>query len=149
MSCFNDDELSKLKATCFRGFARVQLNALNFDHPLVQQKHRKVLQKNVRRLHKIFEKIGCLRLQEENFINAVIDDASLDDAVAVSQVSRDELLNLREGQELPLLNLRNVECLSGLHRTEAAKAFLNDNDQWWTVRLFSKGKRPRNYSDNV
>ncbi|KAK3207311.1 hypothetical protein GRF29_103g513895 [Pseudopithomyces chartarum] len=74
----------------------------------------------------------------ENFINAVVDDASLDDAVAVSQVSRNELLCLREGQELPLLHLRRVECLSGRHRIGAAKAFLDENDHWWTVRLFSK-----------
>lgn len=143
MSCFDNEELSKLKATCFRGVARVQLDALNFHHPLVQQKDRKVSQKNVRRIRKIFEKVDCLRASEEHFINAVVDDASLDDAVAVSQVSRNELLCLREGQELPLLNLRNVECLSGLHRIEAAKAFLNENDQWWTVRLFIKRKCPR------
>ena len=141
MPCFNDEDQSKLKATYFRGVVRVQLDALNF-HPLVQQKRRKVSQKNVRQLQKIFEKVGCLRLQEENFINAVVDDASLDDAVAISQVSRNELLCLREGQELPLLRLRRVECLSGRHRIGAAKAFLDENDHWWTIRLFSKSKCP-------
>ncbi|KAF2650673.1 hypothetical protein K491DRAFT_666825 [Lophiostoma macrostomum CBS 122681] len=138
MSHFDDEELSKIKATCFRGIARIQLTALNFDHPLVQRKHRSVSQKNVRRLRGIFEKVGCLRLQEENFINAIVDDASLDDALTLSGVSRDGLLCLREGQELPLLHLR-VDCLSGLHRVEAAKAYLDDNDQWWVVRLFTNG----------
>jgi hypothetical protein len=32
-------------------------------------------------------------------------------------------------QELPLLPLRNVEYLSGVHRIEAAKAFLDENNQ--------------------
>ena len=142
MVCFKDEDLSKLKATYLRGIARVQLDALDF-HPLVQQKCRKVSQTNVRRIQNIFEKVGCLRLQEENFIDAVVDDASLDNAVAVSQVSRNELLCLREGQELPLLYIRSIECLSGLHRIEAAKSFLGESDQWWTVRLFSKSKLPR------
>lgn len=34
MFCFDDEELSKVKAACFRGLARVQLDALNFQHPL-------------------------------------------------------------------------------------------------------------------
>ncbi|KAF2105294.1 hypothetical protein BDV96DRAFT_592750 [Lophiotrema nucula] len=89
-------------------------------------------------MRKRLEKIGCLRLQEGNFINAFVDDACLDDAAARSQVSRNKLFGLREGQELPLLHPLSVECLSGLHRIEAAKEFLDENDQWWTVRLFSK-----------
>lgn len=137
MAYFEDEELSKVKAACFRGLARVQLHALHFDHPLVERKHRSISQKNVRRLQRVFGEVGCLRLQEENYINAVVDDASLDKALSLS---RDELLCLREGQELPLLDV-HVDCLSGLHRIEAAKAILDNNDQWWVVRLFTKGKR--------
>jgi hypothetical protein len=139
---FDDEELSSIKASSFRGIARCPLGALNFTHPLVRRKHRKISQKNVQRLHGVFRKVGCLRLQEENFINAIVDDEALDNALSISEVSRDGLLLLREGQELPLLDLR-VDCLSGLHRVEAAKAFLDDNDQWWTVRLFASSKRPR------
>jgi hypothetical protein len=39
-----------------------------------------------------------------------------------------------------LATLLRVDCLLGLHRIEAAKTFLDDNDQWWVVRLFTKGK---------
>lgn len=138
----DDKELSKLKATYYRGLVRVPLRALNFHHKLVQQKHRVVLAKNVRRIHKIYQKSGCLRLQEENFINGVIDDDALNDALALSRASRERLVGLREGDDILLLNLRNVQCLSGLHRVEAAKSFLDDNDQWWVVRLFGRGKCP-------
>lgn len=94
MSCFNDEELLKVKAAWFRGLARVRLDAINFHHLLVERKHQSISQKNVRRLQQIFEKFGCLRLQEENYINASVDDASLDDA---SSLTRDERLCLREG----------------------------------------------------
>jgi hypothetical protein len=137
---FDDGELSTIKARCFRGVVRLKLEALNFDHPLVKRKHRKISKKNTRRLERIFGQVGCLRTQEENYINAIVDDASLDDALALSETSRDDLLSAHEGQRLPLLAL-GVDCLSGLHRVEAAKTFLDDNDQWWAVRLFSSGKR--------
>ncbi|PVH90216.1 hypothetical protein DM02DRAFT_621125 [Periconia macrospinosa] len=105
MAGFDDEEFSKLQATHYRGLVRVRLNALSFGHILVQQQHRQLCPNNVGQIQKIFEKPGCLRLQKEHFINAIIDDRSLDDAVAVSRVSREELTSLNAGllTILPLL----------------------------------------------
>ena len=140
MSSVDDYTLSVEKAKCYRGIAKVKLEALNFDHPLTRKKHRKVSQKNVNRLGKIFSQGGCFRLQQENFVNAVIDDAALETSLSSIGLTEDTFLRLREGEPLPCLNINNVDCLSGLHRIEAAREFLDDNDQWWVVRFFSKGR---------
>ena len=50
------------------------LNTLDFDHPLVLGKRREISEQNVQRLERIFERNGCLRLQEENVVNAVVLD---------------------------------------------------------------------------
>jgi hypothetical protein len=134
MSIFNEEEL---KATYYRGLFRVPLSALNFHHGLGDQTHRELSQKNVYCIQKVFEKQGCLRTHEENFITAIVDDESLNSVA--DAVTRQHMLGLREGTDLPLLKFLRLDCLSGLHRVEAAKNFLVDNDQCWVVRLFSTG----------
>lgn len=139
MASNEDSALSLAKAAHYRGIAKISLDALNFDHPLVVQKHRQVSQKNVERLRRVFRQHGCERLQQENFVSAIIDEDALEVALRNIGTSPSELLQFREGDVLPTLNLQSVDCLSGLHRIEAARAFLDDNDQWWVVRLFAKG----------
>ncbi|ORX91555.1 hypothetical protein BCR34DRAFT_649961, partial [Clohesyomyces aquaticus] len=124
-----DKELAVIKAGAYRGIAKIQLSALNFEHPLVQQEHRKVSIQNVRRLQRVFERNGCWRLQEENFVNAIVDDVTLNASLAAAGLGKDDFLQVRHGQPVPWLNLHNIDCLSGLHRIEAAKGFLDDNDQ--------------------
>jgi hypothetical protein len=51
----------------------------------------------------------------------------------------DDMRNLQWPQDAPALHLQNVQCLSGIHRIEATRRFLNENDKWWIVRLFSYG----------
>ena len=131
------EELAILKAKYYRGLARIPLELLDFSNEIVKKKHRSLSLKNVARVGKIFARVGCQRLEATNFINGVVSEAALNDALSSSQANVEQLLCAREGDELPLLNLR-VDCLSGLHRIEAAKSFLHDNDQWWVVRLFSK-----------
>ncbi|PVH95424.1 hypothetical protein DM02DRAFT_690214, partial [Periconia macrospinosa] len=134
---YTDEKLAEIQATYYRGLARVHLSSLDFSHSLAQEKHREISKKNVERLRKIFLKNGCLRLQEENFINAAVDAESLGDAIGEAKTTQANLLQLRAGSDLPLLPFTNLHCLSGAHRIEAAKEFLDDNDQWWVVRLFS------------
>ncbi|KAG9382793.1 repeatdomain containing protein [Pyrenophora tritici-repentis] len=52
-------------------------------------------------------------------------------------MSLDDMCSLRWPQDAPALRPKNVHCLSGMHRIEAARRFLDENDKWWIVRLFS------------
>jgi hypothetical protein len=139
MASFPDAELRKQKLRCYRGIARVSLESLTFRHALAENKHRAISQENVRRLKRIFEHNGCLRLQEEHVINATVHDDDLDAALAKSGITETDFCSLRWTQDAPLLDLPSIQCLSGLHRIEAAHQFLDDNDKWWVVRLFSHG----------
>ncbi|ENI00446.1 hypothetical protein COCC4DRAFT_150601 [Bipolaris maydis ATCC 48331] len=136
---FSDDiTLATHKANCFRGLVRVHLDCLQFEHQLFLNKHREVSPQNVRRLQKIFEKTGCLRLQDENVIDAVVENDRLDAALRAIGLSIEALQNIRSPKDAPTLNLRELKCLNGLHRIRAADQFLDENDKWWVVRLFSR-----------
>lgn len=137
MPCIIDSSVSEERSRCYLGIARVYLPALNFSHTLVQDKHRAVSPSNVARLVKIFERNGCMRLQEENVVHAVIRDEVLASALLEHHLTHEEFRDLHWAQDAPLLNISEVQCLSGLHRIEAAREHLDDNDKWWTVRLFS------------
>ncbi|KAF1935627.1 hypothetical protein EJ02DRAFT_484202 [Clathrospora elynae] len=128
---------------CYRGIARVPLDALEFGHRIVLEKHRDLSHKNVIRLERIYEQVGCSRLQEENVINAVIEDDDLVAALSLHGMSLDDMRNLRWPQDAPSLHLKNVQCLSGMHCIEAAQRILNENDKWWIVRLFSYADTPK------
>jgi hypothetical protein len=132
-----DRDFAATKLMCYRGIARVPLHALRFGHRIVLDKHRDLSQKNVIRLEKIYEQVGCSRLQEENVINAVIEDDDLVAALSLHGMSLDDMCSLRWPQDAPALRPKNVHCLSGMHRIEAARRFLEENDKWWIVRLFS------------
>jgi hypothetical protein len=132
-----DGDFAAKKLMCYRGIARVPLHALKFGHRTVLDKHRDLSHENVIRLERIYEQVGCSRLQEENVINAVIEDDDLVTALSLHGMSLDDMRNLQWPQDAPALHLENVQCLSGMHRIEAARRFLDENDKWWIVRLFS------------
>ncbi|KAG9186453.1 hypothetical protein G6011_09561 [Alternaria panax] len=125
------------KLMCYRGIVRVPLHALNFGHGVVEDKHRDLSHENVIRLEKVYEQVGCSRLQEENVVNAVIEDHDLVTALSLHGMSLDDMRSLQWPQDAPTLHLENVQCLDGMHRIEAARRFLDENDKWWIVRLFS------------
>ena len=90
-----EGDLAARKLMCYRGIARVPLHALQFGHRIVQEKHRDLSQENVRRLERIYEQVGCSRLQEENVINAVIEDDDLVVALSPHSMSLDNMRNLQ------------------------------------------------------
>jgi hypothetical protein len=135
-----DEDFAAGKLTCYRGIARLPLHALRFENGTVLEKHRNLSHENVVRLERIYGQVGCARLQEENVINAIVEDGDLVAALSTHGMSLDDMRNLRWPQDAPILHLENVQCLSGMHRIEAARRFLNENDKWWIVRLFSYGK---------
>jgi hypothetical protein len=140
MSIPNDSVLATQKAICFRGLVRVPLCCLQFEHQLFLDKHREECPQNVRRLQKIFEKTGCLRLQDENVVDAVVRDDYLDTALRKTGLTIEDLHKIRSPKDAPTVHFESLQCLNGLHRIRAADRFLNENDKWWVVRLFSSGR---------
>ena len=119
---------------------RLPLEELDFHHQFVQSEHREISRENVTRIEKIFQRVGCQRLQEENVINAIIPDEELEAALHSHGMSLDSLAHVQWPQDAPEICLKSVKCLSGIHRIEAARNFLDENDKWWIVRLFSDSK---------
>lgn len=146
MPSLTDQKLAEVKLNCYRGIARVQLGSLQFHQRLIRETHREVSRPNVLRLERIFERNGCLRLQDDHVINAIIQDEDLTKALAIKGIEEDEFRALQWAQDAPLLDLKEVQCLSGLHRVEAAHRFLPDNDKWWIVRLFTSGMMARQHN---
>ncbi|KAF1353041.1 hypothetical protein EJ07DRAFT_134654 [Lizonia empirigonia] len=134
-----DSELATLKAKFYRGIVKVPLDGLDFDHSLVVDKRRELSEQNVLRLVRIFGRKGCLRLQEENVINAVILDKDLPALLSFgpSAFTPEKLRQITWARDAPALSSGKLKCVSGLHRIEAAKRCLDENDKWWPVRLFS------------
>jgi hypothetical protein len=141
-----DADFAAKKLMCYRGIVRAPLHALKFGHGIVAARHRDLSYENVIRLQKIYEQVGCSRLQEENFINAVIEDDDLTVALSLHGMSLDDMRSLQWPRDAPTLHLDNIQCLDGMHRIEAARRFLNENDKWWIVRLFSYGQSQRTIS---
>ncbi|KAK3672623.1 hypothetical protein LTR78_007435 [Recurvomyces mirabilis] len=112
----------------FLGYARVALSALHFN----QQSdlgHRNVSDRNVSRILRIFKIEGCQRKDENHFLTGIVDGA---------EDLREALTSAPSAYEqLPVLPHCRVECLNGLHRILAAREHLDQNDQWWIVRLYT------------
>jgi hypothetical protein len=136
VSLNDDNEVAALRARCYRGIVKAPLDALDFDHPFVVGQRRDISEQNIQRLERIFERNGCLRLQEENVINAVVLD---EDLPVLSALTPEQLRQIAWARDAPTLSSGKLTCISGLHRIEAAKRHLNENDKWWPVRLFSAG----------
>jgi hypothetical protein len=89
-----DRDFAATKLIYYREIARVLLHALRFRHRIMLDKHQDLSQKNVIRLEKIYEQVGCLRLQEENVINAVIEDNNLVTALSLHSMLLDDICSL-------------------------------------------------------
>lgn len=133
----SDQSASDACRLCFRGYARVALDDLTFpdaDNLL----HRPVSTSNVDRLLHIFRLEGCRRDDINNVVDGIIDETSL----TTSLLSQNATLpdqHLGSDGKIPWLSC-SVQCLTGLHRIHAADIFLDSNDKWWIVRLFTKGE---------
>ena len=135
-----DEDFAARKLLCYRGIARLPLQALNYDHKIVREKHREISHENVKRLENRYEQVGCERLQEENVINAIVKDSDLVAALSTQGMSLDDMRRLQWPQDAPALEMEHVRCRSGRHRLEAARRYLNEHEQRWIVRLFSYGQ---------
>lgn len=131
------DEISHSGALQFRGLARVDLAALNFQHASSKE-HRDVLEQHVTRLVNIFRTEGCKRTEASRFVKARVDERQLDEALASQNLD----LPQRPPQDwtvVPILELPRLDCLNGWHRVVAARQWLDQNDQWWIAELYTSG----------
>ena len=123
----------------FHGFARIPLDEINLNLPEFIIKHRHENTKNVDRLINLFKSVGCHQAEPRHAISALISQDQLRlalDSLGLTELPKTPSLDVNT---VPLLRPHLVYCLHGLHRVQAAKAFLEDPDRWWTVRLYSSG----------
>ena len=128
-----DQEIFACKTQHFLGTARVPIGKLEF--PQVPSLCREMNEKNVARLLHIFKLEGCLRLEAENHVSAIIDPALSTNAVLKSGLDVNTLSKSSEPRLLPNPDF-NVACLNGRHRVAAARRFLDPYDDWWTVDFY-------------
>lgn len=135
------------KADYLFGVARIDLNKLRFDDA-IPNGHRESSKKIQVKLLNIFKLEGCQRMEQEHFVDALITQECLSDALVSHGKTIEafkESCNLSYGSLHDVIWLKPTEplrCLNGLHRIAAAKRFLNKNDRWWTVRLYEKQCKP-------
>lgn len=96
--------------------------------------------RKVRRLQEIFKNGQCARFDIRNHIPAVVSQESIEISLAISHVTRAELLNASPNK-FPHLKFSSgqVLVLHGRHRIQAASRALFPDDRWWTVDLYLDG----------
>ena len=121
----------------FRGTARVSLRKLIFK----PEYSRDVDKKNIKRLKRIFERQGCLRLSPSNHVPAIIAEQDLKVVLQHSGKTLEDLLNSAQDAPPKLTLPPNymLECLHGQHRILAALETLTPKEEWWTVDLYLSG----------
>lgn len=124
----NDLQIFREKSRTFCGSVKIPLDKI--CHEELPNNPRQFNEKNVTTLLDFFRSEGCLRLDPEHYVPALISR---------SAVPR----GLHPGGEPPRFNPEHpVVCLHGRHRLEAArKIFTGDEDRWWVVDLYSRGGR--------
>ncbi len=136
-----EDEIRRLenRSSSFRGSARIHLKHLLFEEPKGMSLTLHLDPKNVARLVKVFELEGCLRLEEEHRVPAIINEAILQEALSSSSLTNADLLTTGVPPELQLSQFTRLNCLHGKHRIAAAQQTLLPGNKWWTVDLYSEG----------
>ncbi|KAL2048962.1 hypothetical protein ABVK25_010815 [Lepraria finkii] len=122
------------KQSNFRGSAKIHLRHLNYDSDTSF-----LDPKNVARLVQIFELEGCLRLDLEHHIPAVIGNDVLQHSLNASGVNRNDLFTPGIPPTLDFPAQVALTCLHGKHLIAAAQEFVEPLDKWWTVDLYSDG----------
>jgi hypothetical protein len=131
-----DNTIQDARRRLFIGTVRIRLDKIFFPDDI------SLKDENVNRLIHIFRFQGCLRLEPENHLSALIDSATLDHYLHRSSLTRDQLRQVSSGTPLELVLPANrvLSCQQGQSRIAAAKALLQGEDCWWTVDLYLKGK---------
>lgn len=127
--------VAKEKKKKFQGIVRVRIEDLVFapdDTPY----NFNVDNKKVDRLIDIFKTEGCDRTSPQNYIVGEISNEDLLKAMGLSGLT---LENLRDGEELRILNLppgTYIRCPKGRSRAKAIHD-IGRLGRWWTVELYT------------
>lgn len=131
------------KAAKHVGVAEVKLDVLDFPNSKGPNAE------NVQRLARLFkESRGCRPGEVENHIPAIIKDADLREALALSGLNR-EALRPHSGKfaKLEFPPGFRLECLTGQSRVQAAEEVSRSREPRWVVSLFIAGLwQPVEYS---
>jgi hypothetical protein len=132
----------------FLGFARINLDALWYDHPLARRfnehrkrPNRKRPNQDLSELEKVFASKGCENNLEKHAIKAVINVSALEEILCDQNITSLPQ-TLKRGIDPPHLDVGRIKALDGRRRVCAAKNFFrNQSDKWWTVRLYSSSEQ--------
>jgi hypothetical protein len=127
---FND------KAANYRGAARIKLANLDLEFP---DRKRIEDQKNVDRLVRNYRFEGCLRLEPDHYVPALIEDDILSNTLQASGLESAALLRFSEPPLLLLPDGLKLKGLEGQHRLLAGSKFLLPGEKDWGVELYSAG----------
>jgi hypothetical protein len=134
------------KQSHYRGRAKIFIEHLQFEDENVTG-GRIVDVTDIERLVEVYKnEPGCLRLDHDQFIPALVDDETLNRWLERSNISNADLLDFRRIP--PLLRIdQPLLALDGKHRVEAARRFLDPFDRWWIVDLYSSALSDPNVLD--
>ena len=136
----DEEEKFAAKQSRFHGSAKIHIKHFVFRQINSQLPTDLTLDpRNIERLTRIFKLEGCLRLDLEHHVPAVISDESLANSLRQSGVRVGDLRKRGSPPMLALPENFNLVCLHGKHRIAAAKKILLPGNKWWTVDLYSDG----------
>lgn len=119
----------------FRGCAVIDFTHLFFeDADLLGS--REYSQVNVDRLIKIFQIEGCCNLEPEHRIAAVVDSDKLKNALSISGITQEQLLDPTIQNTLCFEEGTRLMCIFGKHRLRAAEAL---GKRSWLVDIYVDG----------
>ncbi len=121
------------KQRYFIGSAKIHLKHFDFG---VHSTSLTLDTKNIDRLIQVFKLEGCLRLDLEHHIPAIISNQTLQESLARSAVDGTELHRQQSPPTLLFPEDTYLPCLHGKHRIAAAKTLLLPGNTWWTVDLY-------------
>ena len=130
-------DIQTIKRSHFKGYARVMLHDLRFHTG------RQLDEKNVERLSRVFDALGCHRGDRRYALPVVVEGSVLHQTFNSGSCNSQCSLS-QPAVDLPLISAPNGEkilCLHKKHRVHAAKQVLPAHEQWWTVEVYDSGER--------
>ena len=123
-------------------FSLVGIVRVKFDSLIFPAANRQKNPKIISQLKDVFEEgaYGCDREHENNIIPACITRANLASIFYESNLTQQEIQSSLVNKTIrPTISAGNLKfyCFWGLQRIEAAKQILREEEQWWTIRLYT------------
>jgi hypothetical protein len=132
-----DERLYSEKRSFYMGRAKVNLR--NFD--LSGSGPRTIREKHIVSLVETFKSEGCIRLNADNFVKALVSNVILEQTLSEQGLNATDL---HDQSQLHFVNFPEnfkLNLLHGKHRLLAADRFLCD--KWWVVEFYCEGKAYR------